>query len=128
MKHAKRTGAILFFLGLACELGSEAAFPPLRELAYINPVASVMYTLLFVQVYLPLLAWFFVTAGAMVLLMSGISLARVVRVVLAAAGIAGMVGLVWYFSRYYYLPTSIPVLGAVPGLLLGVGLGAARRA
>lgn len=89
MKHAKRTGAVLFFLGLACELGSEAAFPPLRELAYVNPVASVMYTLLFVQVYLPLLAWFFVTAGAMVLLMSGISLARAVRVVLAAAGIAG---------------------------------------
>ena len=91
MKHNKRTGAVLFFLGLACELGSEAAFPPLRELAYINPVAPVMYTLLFVQVYLPLLAWFFVTAGAMVLLMSGISLARAVRVVLAAAGIAGMV-------------------------------------
>lgn len=128
MKHAKRTGAVLFFLGLACALGSEAAFPPLRELAYFNPVASVMYTLLFVQVYLPLLAWFFVTAGAMVLLMSGISLARAVRIVLAVVGIAGMVGLVWYFSRYYYLPTAIPVLGAVPGLLLGMGLGAAHRA
>lgn len=128
MKHNKRTGAVLFFLGLACALGSEAAFPPLRELAYFNPVASVMYTLLFVQVYLPLLAWFFVTAGAMVLLMSGISLARAVRIVLAVVGIAGMVGLVWYFSRYYYLPTAIPVLGAVPGLLLGMGLGAAHRA
>lgn len=128
MKHNKRTGAVLFFLGLACELGSEAAFPPLRELAYINPVAPVMYTLLFVQVYLPLLAWFFVTAGAMVLLMSGLSFARAVHIVLAAVGIAGMVGLVWYFSRYYYLPTAIPVLGAVPGLLLGMGLGAARRA